>query len=205
MSNLLDKHIKQEESKDMLTNIIEKNKITLVHGESGSGKTIFAIKHLNEFDIEPILVDFDDNTQAELKEVGVKALIVDGHPFMTELLDLTNGEELRKELNGSVLIIDTWSLFYKELEISEDDALKLLEKLTEVGLTIIVASHTTIYSGKEDSPDVSPFVYRHIKSRFYIRRTTLKSKIEYDLIIEKSRGYKGPKIISLRTEEKQKE
>ena len=43
---LLSKHIKTLEEKDMLTSILEKNKVALIHGESGSGKTVFAIKHL---------------------------------------------------------------------------------------------------------------------------------------------------------------
>ena len=45
---LLSKHIKTLEEKDMLTSILEKNKVALIHGESGSGKTVFAIKHLND-------------------------------------------------------------------------------------------------------------------------------------------------------------
>lgn len=197
---LLSKHIKTLEEKDMLTSILEKNKVALIHGESGSGKTVFAIKHLNDNKIIPILVDFDDNCQQEMKENGIETIIVDGYTFMKEILDIGKGKDLRDSISGSVLIIDTWTLFCKEMDYDEHQAIDMINKLSNSGFTIIILAHTKPFSGKEDVPDVDGKIYKHIKSRFYIRRTTLKSQIEYDLIIEKARGYKGKKIISLRVE-----
>lgn len=197
---LLLKHIKKSEAKDMLTSLIEKNKLALVHGESGSGKTVFAIKHLNENNITPILVDFDDNSNEEMDKNEINATIVDGYTFMHEMLDIEHGRELRESIKGSCLIIDTWTLFCKEMDYDEHQAKDMLEILSKAGFTIIILAHTKPFSGKEDVPDMDGKVYRHIKSRFYIRRTTLKSQIDYDLLIEKARGYKGSKIIKIRTE-----
>ena len=192
---------KKEHQKMMLTPLIEESKITLLHGESGSGKTMFAIKHLNKNNIIPLLIDFDDNEDDELKELGLKAENIDGEMFADDLMNKHSDKKILKDL---VLIIDTWTLFCRYIGKEEIDAISILHKLSEEhSATIIILSHTVAFSGKEDKPDMDNNVYRHIKSRLYIRRTTLKSSIEYDLIIEKLRGYNGTKLLNIRTEKRE--
>ena len=190
----LSKYIKIKEEKEMLTPYIEKNKITLIHGESGSGKTVFILEHLNSNAITPILLDFDDNEPEEIKEMSLECTLVDGELFMEDYPDNLS------LLENQVVIIDTWTLFHKYIG-DENTAYNMLKKWTEkYNITIIILAHTQPFSGKEDKPEVADHIYRHIKARLYIRRTTLKSSIEYHLLIEKLRGYKGNKIIELRKE-----
>lgn len=198
---MLEDFIKIEKDKAMLTELIEENKITLLHGESGTGKTVFILKHLNVNNIEPFLVDFDDNTQNEMEQLNIKTTILDGEKFMEMLLSDENGVTLRERYRGAVLIIDTWTLFITTMfSKDEDKAFKKINKLASKGFTIILTAHSKEYSGKEAIPDVKAEVYKHIKARLYIRKTTLKKFIEFHLLIEKLRGHKGSKIRLLRTE-----
>ena len=80
--NIIDTLLKQREEKQMLTEFIEEHKITLLHGDSGSGKSVWIAKHLNEQDIVPIFIDFDDNEVAEFESLGISAKLLDGDRFM---------------------------------------------------------------------------------------------------------------------------
>jgi len=206
---------KRKEKKIMLTDLIEEKKITLIHGESGNGKSVWIVKHLNDKGIIPIIIDFDDNEVEEFESMNIKAELLDGDRFIeTMISDSKDKEELVKEIDGKVLVFDTWSLYVDTLKYSveqsnneikiklkEEYAKLMLDKLTEIGATIIIIAHTKPYSGKEDMPDMDPEIYRHIKGRLHIRKSTLKTKVEYHLIVEKVRGYKGETIIEIRIEE----
>jgi len=203
---VIDRLRKIGEVKSMLTPLIEENKITLIHSESGSGKTMFSIEHLNQHSITPILIDFDDNEQDELNILNLKADLLDGEKVMELLLSNNEIEKnnLLSELKNKVVIIDTWTLFCAEFS-NVDTTLNLQEyakefcdELTSYSITVILLSHTNLFSGKEHMPDVLDKVYRHIKGRLYIRKTSLKNEIQFDLIVEKIRGYKGERIIRLR-------
>ena len=188
---VLIKYAKKEVKKSMLTPLIEENKIMLLHGESGSGKTTYIIQHLNEHDITPVLWDFDDNEAEELESNNCSADIVDGYAMLKAT------EDEIKTLAGRVVVFDTWQLLQSEVG-GEEVAYHMLKEFTKYGITVVIVAHTVPYSGKEDRPDVKDEIYKHIKGRLYIRKTSLKNTIEYHLIIEKVRGYKGSKIKLLR-------
>lgn len=190
---MLEKHKKITGVKSMLTPFVEENKVLLVHGESGVGKTIFIIKHLNDNNIKPLLLDLDDNEEEELAALNCNCDMIDGYSLIGQ--DST-AEELAA-LKGKVLIIDTWYKFHTEAG-SEAKAYKDIEKMTALGITVIVLAHTIPYSGKEDKPEMADEIYRHIKGRLYIRKTTLKTMVEYHLLVEKIRGYKGDKLVFIR-------
>ena len=205
---LINEFMQSYEEKSMLTDLIEENKITLIHGESGSGKSVFAVKHLNENRIEPFIADFDDNNPRELELNGLKARLLDGSKFLRYLLyegpkEIPKKDELLELYRGAVIVIDTWTLFVRELYEGEElHALLALQRVSALGFTFIVISHTNEFAGKEPVPDVSPEVYRHMKARLYIRRNTRTNDISYDLLIEKLKGYKGPKSLNIRTEKR---
>jgi archaellum biogenesis ATPase FlaH len=198
---------KKQKKNVMITEYIEQNKITLIHGESGSGKTIFAIKHLNKNNIEPTLLDFDDNYEDELAKLGCKVEgIADGDLFFDELIrnkvDDDGTNKIALFLKDKVVIIDTWRLFSNHIK-DEHKAIDILNLLTDkYNVTIILLAHTEQFSGKNDEPDMSRDIYSHIKGRLYIRKIMLTNSIKYDLIIEKLRGYIGPKIINIREEKR---
>ena len=183
----------------MLSTYIEKNKITLIHGESGSGKSIFAVKELNEAGIKPVYIDFDDNELNEFRTLNCECDLIEGETFFDDFIGKNYYNlELWNHLKDKVVIIDTWTLFSAYCG-SELNAHRIVKDLIRLGSTVIILAHTTPYSGKEDKPEMEDKIYRHIKARLYIRRTTLKSKIEYHLIIEKLRGHQGDKMMLLRT------
>ena len=192
--DVLNKYKKNDGAKNMLTPLVEENKILLIHGESGAGKTVYAIKHLNENGIIPLLLDLDDNEAEELESLGCKCDMVDGYAMIEAMED-----EDVDALKGKVVIIDTWTLFWSEIG-DETLAHQVLKNMCAKGVTVIVAAHTTPYSGKEDKPQMLDEIYRHIKGRLYVRKTTLKNMVEYHLLVEKVRGYKGTKIELIRSD-----
>ncbi len=197
MNSILEQFRPVAEPRVMLTELIEKNKTTLIHGESGAGKTVFSIEHLNLDGVKPILIDFDDNGQESLNDMGLKVDVLDGAALITELIDNRNNDVLAA-LRDEVVIIDTWTLFARHCG-SEELAKKHMDTLNDNGITIIIVSHTKPYSNKEDVPDMESNVYRHIKARLYIRKTSLKAAVEFHLIVEKVRGFKGNPIQLIRT------
>jgi len=192
---LLLQYKKKDGGKSMLTPLIEENKITLIHGESGAGKTIFILKHLNEHGIQPLLLDLDDNEVEELEALDCECDMIDGYSIIESLKK--DGMPEIQALTGKVVIIDTWYLFYTEIG-SEEIAYEVLKEMTKHNITVIIVAHTVAYSGKNDRPDIKDEIYKHIKGRLYIRKTSLKNTIEYHLIVEKIRGYKGDKILLIR-------
>jgi len=209
LSELLQKYVKEEtvEVNTMLTPFIEKNNITLLYAESGVGKTVFMIEHLNKSGIVPLLIDFDGNKQSHFKPLGLnlKTHILDGEQFM---LDIFKNDNLRKDLQGYTIIIDTWRKlveFYKTKTTNittEAEALKRLESLLKYipNLTIVIIAHANCFANKEDMPDMDSEVYSHINGRLNIKKHTTTSKRTFTLFIDKVRGYTGDNIILLREE-----
>ena len=66
----------------MLADVFRKNKINLLYGESGSGKTISTIKALNKEGIEPLLFDFDDNDSPMVNNCSY--LHIDGYKALAD-------------------------------------------------------------------------------------------------------------------------
>ncbi len=199
-NDVLNKYKKKDGAKSMLTPLVEENKILLIHGESGAGKTVFAIKHLNGYDIMPLLFDLDDNEMEELNSLDCKCDMIDGYALIDDMLADEDTDEVFEAMTGKVVIIDTWQLFHSAVG-GEEVAHALMVKMTEMGITVIVAAHTTSYAGKEDRADMQESVYRHIKGRLYIRKTTKKYEVQYHLLVEKIRGYKGSKMELIRIDE----
>ena len=203
---MLTKYYKKEIEKVMLSEYIEQYKTTIVHGESGSGKSIFAVKELNDAGITPVYIDLDDNEINEFETLDAKCELLDGYDFLKDLIIFDDDEniielnnELIEHLKDKVVIIDTWTLFsgFCGSEYKAYDITKILNKNN---ITVIILAHTIPYSGKDDKPEIADKIYRHIKARLHIRITKLKTKTEYHLIIEKLRGFLGNKIKLLRIE-----
>lgn len=205
---LIKKFIKKNKGRPMLTEFLEKDKVNLIHGESGSGKTYYILKHLNENKVPSYLADFDDNQQIVLNEQGLNTTVLDGNKFLKYLLyfgdkEVPISKQLLEETVGKVIIIDTWALFVRELfDGDELEALLNLQRVASTGITFIVLAHTISFSGKDAIPEMDSKVYKHINTRLYIRRVTRTNDIVYDLIVEKVRGYSGPKILPIRIEKK---
>ena len=195
--------INEEKELLMLTPFIEKSNITLCYGLSGSGKTVFLIQHLNSNGVEPLLIDFDGNKQSHFKPLNLdlKTTILRGGDFIQ---DVFTNPQLREDLKGHTLIIDTWKLFNGFMaKKGIDTEVKVLERLNQMlraieGLTIIIVTHADCFSNKEDIPDISSEVYSHINGRLNIKVHTTTSKRTYTLFLDKVRGYVGDKIIPLR-------
>ena len=83
-------------SMETLGDLIPKNKITLLHGRSGCGKTLSVLKYFENLKLETILLDFDTNDGITKL---VKTIHLDGFIFWDTLLkELTSkNKDLLKE------------------------------------------------------------------------------------------------------------
>lgn len=205
-------YAKKEEEINMLTPYISENDTALIYGQSGSGKTQFIVNHLNENNIVPILIDFDNNQTSHFKAVNQKSevLIVEGVDFLSAILKKSNSQ-LRQDLKGKVLILDTWVLinvWFNErgTPLTEQQVYKKLKTLKDniEDCTIIIIAHADCFGSKEDKPEMDSAVYNHIDTRLNIKVHTTTTKRTYTLFVEKVRGYTGEKIRLLRVEELKK-
>ena len=94
LENLTIKKFGSIELSEPLTDVIPKG-VTIVYGASGSGKTYSVIKNLNRYNIEPLLIDFDNNTKLD----NLSFALVDGKYFV-------NGfrQSVKKVVKNSLLI-----------------------------------------------------------------------------------------------------
>ena len=160
----------------MLASIFRQNKINLLYGESGAGKTISAIKALNAEGIEPILLDFDDNDSQ--KENQCLYIHVDGYKTLAN-------KHIVIPVN-KVIIVDTWHAFS-----SAGGTIEKLEQFSENN-TVILIDHNRDLSGKRDIPMMSEELVNHLGSKLWLERTyTKKDGTSFNLHIKKCRGYRG--------------
>jgi len=156
----------------MLAQVFRQNKINLLYGESGCGKTISAIKALNAEGITPILFDLDDNDSPE--QNNCEYIHVDGY------LALANKRLVMPD--NKVIIVDTWHKFK-----SAGGIIEKLELIAETN-TVILIDHNQSLATKQDIPTMSPELVNHLGSKLWLERT---KKGETNLHIKKCRGYRG--------------
>lgn len=84
-------------NKDMITDLVD-NGINLLYGESGVGKTYSMIKHLNQNNIKPILVDFDNNKKID----DLDYYQIDGEFFVENYDELILNKMQRLKLDQAI-------------------------------------------------------------------------------------------------------
>jgi len=159
----------------MLAQVFRKNKVNLLYGESGCGKTVSAIKALNNEGIEPILFDFDDNDSPEQNECSY--LHIDGYKALADK-NMTIPVD-------KVIIVDTWHTFK-----SAGGEISLLDRMAEHN-TVIIIDHNRDLSGKRDIPMMDEALVNHLGSKLWLERSMNKAGTHHNLHIKKCRGYKG--------------
>ena len=162
----------------MVGKVFREYGINLLYGESGVGKTISAIKALNEDELTPILLDFDNNDSPEFNECKY---------------DHINGAEVLASEESIVMpvdriiIVDTWSEYQ-----SAGGTIEFLYRLANKN-TVILIDHSKAIATKQDIPTLSGKVANHLSAKLYLER--IKKDNSVQLRILKSRGYRGPGII----------
>ncbi len=171
---------------EKIGDLIPKNKITLLHGRSGSGKTMSILKYLISHGIEPIFIDFDSNDEYDEMEI----VHIDGYEFMEHMVDKDKNKRMLQELKNECIVIDTYALLQSYLDDKKPEAQisKLLNIFTKHDITSIIVAHTIYYSGKPAEPDV-PFIFaNHVACRLHLHNEVKKTKTEVYLEVEKLRG-----------------
>ena len=160
----------------MIAQIFRQNKINLLYGESGSGKTISTIKALNKEGIDPILFDFDDNDSPEVNECSY--VHIDGYKVLADKKAVYPIDR--------VVIVDTWHTY-----ITAGGTIEQLEEISKHN-TIIIIDHNQSLATKQDIPMMKAELVNHLGSKMWLEVT---GKDVHKLHVKKCRGYRGPKII----------
>jgi len=168
---------KGKEPLKLIGDLIPRDKVTLLHGRSGCGKTFSILKFFIEHGIEPVLLDFDDN------EIIDGALHIDGDMFIR---GIKGNDALQMELDKKVVIIDTYAMaalsLKKHLDITVEQFVASLDA------TVVVIAHTVYYSGKPAEPAV-PFEFaNHVACRLHLHNDVKMTKVNDYLEVEKLRG-----------------
>jgi archaellum biogenesis ATPase FlaH len=171
----------------MVGKVFKKNGISLIYGESGTGKTVSTIKAMNIEKIVPILLDFDNNQSPQ--ENKCEYVHVNG---TTALKD----KDLILPMN-SVVIIDTWAYYCKANPAINKMA--FIDKLIEVGNTVIIIAHNKGIATKQDIPDMDEEIVNHLSAKLWLERKGIIKKGIGEIInilhIYKCRGYSGKTTI----------
>lgn len=178
----------------MLGKVFKKNGLNLVYGPSGVGKTISSIKALNAEDIEPVLVDFDNNNSPEFNNCNYK------HINGIDVIDRIRSKDYVEIIKDSVIVIDTWQLFLTNVG-SAKKAIEFLYLLVDNNNTVIVIAHNKDIATKTDIPDIDSKYVNHMDSKLFLEYDKGNSSKTnprpegYNLTVLKLRGYNGPRTI----------
>jgi hypothetical protein len=120
----LEDYLVEDRDKIMLTKYVEKNKITLLYGGSGSNKIEFIVQHLNKNDIEPGFVGSD------------------------------NVDKLGSNVRDRVVVVDNWKAFSNKIggEYKAIDVLKKLIK--EYNTTIVLIADMSSRTKNKPDMDI---------------------------------------------------
>lgn len=203
-SLLMEEQMETIEPVNRIGGLIPENKITLLHGLPGTGKTYSLIKFLNKHNIEPIYFNLDYTSIGSLK---------------TKMFD----EEVLKEfllkkydsLNGEVVIIDTYirmedvldkalegtvhQLPKKEKELRISNYLEKLQ--SHYNCTFIIIGHPEDYVGRSSVFKDNQTLVRNSYEALYLekiiptKKGTTDKDISYILHIQKGRSYTGQRLI----------
>jgi hypothetical protein len=170
----------------MLGKVFKKDGINLVYGESGLGKTVSTVKALNEDNVVPILLDFDNNNSPQSN--GCEYIHIDGNSVLqSKNITLPTGE---------VIIIDTWQTF-----TDAGGSIEFVKKLQSKNNTIVIVAHNKPLATRGDIPDMDNKIYNHLDSKLFLeydKGSTVRSNPRpegFNLHVLKLRGYDGSRII----------
>ncbi len=161
----------------MIGKVFRENGINYIFGESGVGKTISTINAINEDDIIPILLDFDDNMSPAFNKC--KYVHIDGKEMMKNIKDTVVPE-------GEVIVVDTWVSFE-----NSGGTIGLLQDFRANNNTVIIVDHNQALATKQDLPNLDSEIVNHLDSKLFLKRKSAGTELH----ILKSRGYAGEAII----------
>ena len=163
--------------------LIPVGKTTLLHGRSGSGKTLSLLKYLIDNGETPCYIDFDTNDEYD----SMALEHIDGFKLIDHIK--TNGTVILDELKNKVIVIDTYAMAngYIEQELS-DKLENFIKKLISLKSTVIVIAHTTYFSGKPAEPNVDIVFANHVACKLHLHNDVKKTKTDIYLEVEKLRG-----------------
>ena len=192
--------ITQYEEYSMIGEVFVKNKINLLYGESGIGKTISTIKALNSDGIEPVLLDFDDNLSP--KSTNTKFIHIDANKFMDKLYCYADSDFTDKSCavvlpSDRVIVIDTYHMLSFHLEKFNKIGLNILDVMTMKRNTVIVIGHNLDIASKRDIPDAPSSFVNHCASKLFLSKVKNPESKKYEptLEVKKLRQYKGETFI----------
>ena len=197
----IQEYIVEIEQQDRIGEVFVKNRLNLIHGVQGSGKSYGCLKALNADGITPIHVNLDDSTGLEeLNTYNVR------DKFMVEFLKCHFD---RDDFVDEVVVIDTYTRF--EAEVFERKGIttrlglfNLLEGAIDYydNVTIIMVGHTAPFVGRDGIFNDSLELVRGCAEELWLEKTLYKatkanpSRVEYNLHIQKGRGYVDERMIA---------
>ncbi len=180
---------------DMIADVFPKNKLTLLHGQQGSGKSYSCIKALNDAKIKPLYVAIEETD-------GLQELDKDYLSY-TFINAMYRFEKIN--LKDRVVIFDTYSRLHLALMNVFKDEQKipeLFEKMIEFyNITLIVIGHTSAFVGKDGIFRDNLSLARFAAEELFLEKTEYKATkardayIDYNLHVNKGRGTGGARII----------
>jgi len=162
--------------------VFVQNGINYIFSESGLGKTLNTLLLLNNDDIEPILIDFDENQPFD-KDYGLKVTMVDGPTVAKKYIE----GKLTIPKN-QVIILDTWQMM-----LNYDLTIDFANTLKSNNNTVIIIGHTKGIATKQDLPDMPNEIANHMHSKLYL----FKRKRDVYLEVKKCRGYNKERELHL--------
>jgi len=183
--------IKSYEEIGMIGEIFVKNKINFLYGESGVGKTVSTIKAINKDNIEPILLDFDDNLSPKINEC--KYIHIDGYAFIDGYINSSNVELPKDE----VVVIDTYIMFEPVMNKLLELDIDLIELLIQNKNTLVLIGHNKDLATRRDIPDAPSEFVNHCASKLFVSRqkNPITKVVQPTLTVMKLRGYSGSREI----------
>ncbi len=173
----------------LIGGIIPSNKLTLITGLPGTGKSYTTVKFLNSHMVKPIVINLDNSPFEELTADTYDHLV------FHKLIDFKYDD-----LEGKVVIIDTYSNI--SLDMADDEITHLfLRMVEEYGITLIVIAHTENYASNDavftDNVPLVRNAYEHIhmSKQTSSDRATKDKTIHYHSFINKGRSSGGAKVI----------
>jgi len=177
--------------------IIPQNKLTLLTGLAGTGKSYTLLKFLNSEGIEPIYFNLDEDS---VLQKDFKAIF----PDPCHLVDFLN--DRISDLKGHTIVLDTYQRIV-DLATSKGNSIAFQESFTNAMLdiskkhpcTIIVIGHPEDYVGKDgifkDNQSLVRNCHEHIHLDLILPRGKTITKSVHRTFIKKGRGYNGERII----------
>lgn len=173
-------------------NILPINRLTLLSGLPGTGKTYTLLKFLNLNQIKPVFFNLDEDAALQ----RTFSLYQFDKTFLP---DVVNG--VATDLNGQVLVIDTYIRLMDILGMPENTKeqqqhiTNLLEQLAKNSqCSVIVIGHPEDYVGRSSIFKDNPYLVRNAEEHIHLDKvlsTKRGSQPNYTMYVNKGRGIGG--------------